>query len=76
MQLASTASGTVRLLQLGYMLGAAKLAWECWRARASMEKLELQRKRFTNDGETEYDEVDVYTGLTVEDASSADGAEA
>lgn len=63
LQLARAAAGT-RLLQLPYALGAAWLACECWRARAGMQQLEAQRKRFANEGAGLYDEVDFTTGMT------------
>ena len=38
----------------------ARLGWDCWSAQAGLRKLEVQRKRFSNDGASEYDEVDLY----------------
>lgn len=44
------------------VLASCKLAWECWRAAARMNKLDEQRRRFSNEGPDKYDEDDVYAG--------------
>jgi len=41
---------------------AARLGVECYRAWSSMDKLETQRLRFSNEAETSYDTTDFYAG--------------
>ena len=50
--------------QFPLMLLAGRLAWECWRAQAGLHKFEEQRKRFSNDGSSKYDEVDLFASDT------------
>ena len=40
---------------------AAKLAWEAWKAYLGLDKLEVQRRRFANEGPSSFDEVDLTT---------------
>mmetsp|Transcript_20391 Transcript_20391/g.51873 ORF Transcript_20391/g.51873 Transcript_20391/m.51873 type:complete len:665 (+) Transcript_20391:55-2049(+) len=62
---ARAATGTSRVLQLPYLVGALWLAVECMRARMGMDRLEMQRRRFANEAASSiYDEVDVYQGMT------------
>lgn len=51
------------LRRVPVLAAASKLTWECWRAYSRMQKLEEQRRRFANDGEEKYDDVDVYSSM-------------
>jgi len=52
------------LQRWAFAIGAAKLAWESWRAQARMDKVREQERRFQNEGDEKYDEVDFTTGMT------------
>jgi len=46
------------LVRWPLLVAAAKCAWESWRASARLTKLDEQRKRFNNEGDEKYDEID------------------
>ena len=46
----------------GALIAAARLAWEFSTAWAGLDRLEKQRRRFSNEDAGQYDEVDFYSG--------------
>ena len=60
----SILAGAVPLWQrMPLLVGAAKCAWEAWRASSRMNKLKVQAMRFTNRGPETFDEIDVYSSM-------------
>ena len=50
------------LVQAAMMVAAVRLAWMCKSAWSALELLEMQRLRFTNQGDEKFDGEDVYGG--------------
>jgi len=61
--LCRAAAGSL-LQQVPFGLGAAALAWECLGAWRHMRRLRIQEARFSNQGPSDYDDIDVYAGMT------------
>jgi len=57
------AGGGRLVAQAPFALIGLRLAWECWEAWIGMKNMEEQRKRFANEGESKYDESDMYAGF-------------
>ena len=62
-QMSTRAVGGLAWQRLPLLVGAAKMTWECWRAYSRMNKMKIQAKRFSNDGDETFDEIDVYSSM-------------
>ena len=75
LELSQRVVGVSQWFRLPFYLACAKLGLDGYMAWGRMHKLEMQRRRFSNDGETMYDDVDVYSGDKRELNAAEDAAE-